>query len=53
MALKDYQKWFKEARLGLFIHWGLYSVLGKGEWAMMRERYTNEEYAKLAQSHSL
>lgn len=49
MALKDYQKWFKEARLGLFIHWGLYSVLGKGEWAMMRERYTNEEYAKLTQ----
>ena len=21
-------KWFKEARMGLFIHWGLYSQLG-------------------------
>ncbi len=48
MAIKEYQKWFKDARLGLFIHWGLYSLLGRGEWAMMRERYTNEEYAKIA-----
>ena len=42
-------KSFKEAKLGLFVHWGLYSILGRGEWAMYHERIPNEEYAKLAQ----
>jgi len=41
-------RWFKNARLGLFIHWGLYSLLGRGEWVMYRERISKEEYAKLA-----
>jgi len=26
--------WFQDARFGLFIHWGVYSVLGDGEWVM-------------------
>ena len=29
--------WFTDARFGLFIHFGLYSLLGRGEWAMNRE----------------
>ena len=28
------REWFQEARFGLFIHWGVYSVLGDGEWVM-------------------
>ena len=40
--------WFQEARFGLFIHWGLYSLLGRGEWVMYFERIPREEYAKLA-----
>ncbi|MBZ4248825.1 alpha-L-fucosidase, partial [Streptococcus pneumoniae] len=24
-------QWFREARFGMFIHWGLYSIPGKGE----------------------
>ena len=24
--------WWREARFGMFIHWGLYSQLGRGEW---------------------
>jgi alpha-L-fucosidase len=28
--------WFGEADFGLFIHYGLYSQLGRGEWAMQR-----------------
>jgi len=24
-------KWFKEARFGMFIHWGVYPVIGRGE----------------------
>ena len=30
-------KWWHEARFGMFIHWGLYSVLGRHEWAMEQE----------------
>lgn len=41
-------KWFRDARFGLFVHWGLYSVLGRGEWVMYRERIPADEYAKLA-----
>ncbi|MBN1864090.1 MAG: alpha-L-fucosidase [Victivallales bacterium] len=26
--------WFRDARFGMFIHWGLYSLLGRGEWVM-------------------
>jgi hypothetical protein len=25
-------KWWHEAKFGMFIHWGLYSVLGHHEW---------------------
>lgn len=25
-------QWFEDARFGMFIHWGLYAVHGKGEW---------------------
>ena len=27
--------WFKEAKLGLFMHYGLYSLLGEGEWVQL------------------
>lgn len=41
------QHWLQEARFGLFIHWGVYSVLGRGEWVMNNEQMTAEDYAKL------
>ncbi|MCC6442800.1 MAG: alpha-L-fucosidase [Armatimonadetes bacterium] len=41
-------KWFREARFGMFIHWGLYARLGRHEWVMNRERIPVEEYEKLA-----
>lgn len=41
-------KWFKEARFGMFITWGLHSQLGRHEWAMNREGIPIEEYEKLA-----
>ena len=28
------RQWFRDAKFGLFIHWGVYSVLGDGEWLM-------------------
>ncbi|MCX8082476.1 MAG: alpha-L-fucosidase [bacterium] len=41
-------RWWDEARFGMFIHWGLYSILGRGEWVMYVERIPVAEYAKLA-----
>lgn len=40
--------WWREARVGMFIHWGLYAVLGEGEWVMHNKKIPAEEYAKLA-----
>ena len=40
--------WFRDARFGMFIHWGLYSVLGRHEWARNNERIPAEEYVALA-----
>jgi alpha-L-fucosidase len=40
--------WWREARFGMFIHFGIYSVAGHGEWARFSERIPQREYAKLA-----
>ena len=39
---------WKDLRFGMFIHWGLYSLLGRGEWVMYNEAIPEEEYRKLA-----
>ncbi|MDH4198168.1 MAG: alpha-L-fucosidase, partial [Candidatus Aminicenantes bacterium] len=26
-------QWFRDAKFGLFIHWGVYSMIGREEWA--------------------
>ncbi len=39
--------WFTKARYGLFMHYGLYSILGRGEWAMYHEAIPVREYEKL------
>jgi len=41
-------QWFPEARFGMFIHFGLYALLGRGEWVMYHEDIPREEYEKLA-----
>jgi alpha-L-fucosidase len=41
------RQWFQEARFGLFVHWGVYSVLGDGEWVMNNRRIRVSEYEKL------
>lgn len=40
--------WWREARFGMFVHLGLYSVLARHEWVMCGENYPIEEYKKLA-----
>ena len=39
---------FQDSRFGMFIHWGIYSMLGDGEWAMTNKNIDCREYAKLA-----
>jgi alpha-L-fucosidase len=41
-------EWFSEARFGMFIHWGVYSVPARGEWVMMQEKIPPAEYMQLA-----
>lgn len=37
---------FRDAKLGLFLHWGLYSVRSRGEWSIYRDDVPKEDYAK-------
>ncbi len=41
------REWFQDNKFGLFIHWGVYSVLGKGEWVMNNDKMSITEYEKL------
>lgn len=55
---KEYMKWFRDAKYGMFIHWGLYSLLGGwwnneripygAEWIMRNAKIPLREYRKLA-----
>ena len=39
-------EWFREARFGMFIHFGPYAVPARGEWVKTNETMTNEDYQK-------
>ncbi|MGW8392646.1 alpha-L-fucosidase [Pseudoduganella sp. HUAS MS19] len=41
--------WWRQARFGMFIHWGLYAIPGRGEWVQWNERIPVAEYARLAE----
>jgi alpha-L-fucosidase len=38
---------FQDAKFGMFIHWGVYSVLGDGEWVLHDRKLTLYEYERL------
>lgn len=38
--------WFKEARFGMFIHWGVYAIPARGEWMRSQERISSEDYQR-------
>jgi len=42
------QPWFSEAKLGIFIHWGIYAIQGRGgeSWPLIRGEVSMEEYHK-------
>jgi alpha-L-fucosidase len=41
-------QWWHEAKFGMFIHWGLYSVVGRHEWVMEMEGIPVKDYEPLA-----
>lgn len=44
---EDKKRW-RNMRIGMFIHWGLYSILGRGEWVRFNEQLSPETYEPLA-----
>jgi alpha-L-fucosidase len=42
------RQWFLQARFGMFIHWGIYSELGDGEWVMQNHHIPGWQYEVLA-----
>lgn len=42
------RQWFSNAKFGLFIHWGPFSILGDGEWVMNNKNITVKNYSRLA-----
>lgn len=46
--VKQAQQEFRDSRFGIFIHWGIYSMLADGEWVMHNKNLNYQEYAHLA-----
>ena len=46
MVKPDMEQW-KDMRFGMFIHWGLYALMGRGEWAMYNEAIDVDVYRRL------
>jgi len=49
----DNREWFQDAKFGMFVHWGVYSVLGGGgdggiaEWIMQNKKIPIKQYEKV------
>jgi len=41
------REWFANAKFGLFIHWGPFSIPGDGEWVMNNRNITVKNYTRL------
>lgn len=46
--IKQAQQEFQDQKFGIFLHWGIYSMLGDGEWVMNNRSINYEEYPHLA-----
>jgi len=45
-SVASHTRWFVHDRFGLFIHWGIYALRARGEWAKSKERVPDEEYQR-------
>ena len=46
--IKKAQQEFQDQKFGIFLHWGIYSMLGQGEWVMNNRSINYQEYPHLA-----
>lgn len=45
ISIKNKMEWFEDAKLGIFIHWGIYSVKGIDEsWSFYNKKITYDDY---------
>ena len=42
------REWYRDAKFGMFVHWGVYSLLGQGEWVMQNQKLPSSTYEWLA-----
>src|SRR2546430_15606192 len=42
------RQWFRDAKFGMFIPWGVYSLLGRGEWGMQQRELPIGPYEGVA-----
>ena len=47
-AIQQAQREFQDKKFGIFLHWGIYSMLGQGEWVMQNRNISYKEYPKIA-----
>ena len=47
-AIQRAQREFQDKKFGIFLHWGIYSMLGQGEWVMQNRNINYKEYPKIA-----
>ena len=47
-AVQKAQREFQDKKFGIFLHWGIYSMLGQGEWVMQNRNINYKEYPKIA-----
>ena len=50
MEVREYVKQFEQLGFGLFVHYGLYSQAGQGEWYMHLHNVPQAEYERLLQT---
>jgi alpha-L-fucosidase len=48
LAESERTRWFQNAKFGMFIHWGVYSVIGRHEWSRHMLQIPQAEYDKYA-----
>jgi hypothetical protein len=44
---KHDMQWWRDVKFGLFIHFGLYSIIDRGKWVMWNERIDTSDYSPL------
>ncbi|MBI5084983.1 MAG: alpha-L-fucosidase [Acidobacteria bacterium] len=50
LSAEERTRWFREAKFGMFIHWGAYSVIGRHEWIRTQAQIPQADYDVYARS---